>query len=306
MWITSALPLSWTVYQLHVWNIENSKSWSQVWNRQVPCNCGDCRTVCHGCWPPGEFVSAKFVPPWLRNLCLWRPRCRQTLYFVKKASAGTEGVGQTQLCITTRLPAFFSLSSRFAVRTCWQTMHMFQIFPHFSIDWIEASRALGCSSSSKSWMLSRKLMTTQGSAGLRVKIPVPQHLNQCVPQNSSSWHLPSASNWWYAAAILDLCSNPVLSLCVCLLPPQFVLIRRRLEAFHARVVLSAFLLAHPPHHAWVRVEGWLCQEQFFPELAENLQYVAFKLNCMSTAQRARILCAARVGLKSGTVEGWLC
>ena len=65
-------------------------------------------------------------------------------------------------------------------------------------------------------------MTTQGSAGLRVKIPVPQHLNQCVPQNSSSWHLPSASNWWYAAAILDLCSNPVLSLvlCVCLLPPH--------------------------------------------------------------------------------------
>ena len=34
-------------------------------------------------------------------------------------------------------------------------------------------------------------------------------------------------------------------------------IRRRLEAFHARVVLSEFLLARPPHHAWVRVEGWL-------------------------------------------------
>ena len=37
---------------------------SEVWKS------GDCRTVCHGCWPPGEFVSAKFVPPWLRNLCL--------------------------------------------------------------------------------------------------------------------------------------------------------------------------------------------------------------------------------------------
>ena len=135
--ICSTLPLSWTAYQVHVPNTE-CKSWLQVWNHDVPCNCGDCRTVCHGCWPPGEFVSAKFVPPWLRNLCLWRPRCSQIRYFVKKASAGTEGVGQTQLCITTRLPAFFALSSRFAVRTCWQrwqTMQMFQTFPHFSIYW---------------------------------------------------------------------------------------------------------------------------------------------------------------------------
>ena len=41
-----------------------------------------------------------------------------------------------QVGIKTHMPAFFALCSRFAVRTCWQTMRMlFQIFLHFSIHW---------------------------------------------------------------------------------------------------------------------------------------------------------------------------
>ena len=54
--------------------------------------------------------------PWHKSRGVQKRIDGKTRYFVKKASAGTEGVGQTQLCITTRLPAFFSLSSRFAVR----------------------------------------------------------------------------------------------------------------------------------------------------------------------------------------------
>ena len=50
-------------------------------------------------------------------------------------------------------------------------------------------------------------MTTQGSAGLRVKIPVPQHLDQCVPKILPHEIFQAPATILYVAAVLDLCSG---------------------------------------------------------------------------------------------------